>query len=277
MRAMLRRILILACFLSAVASTRAWADRSLDRPTKREARERLDEGNRLYKTGKWEDAIREYEAGAKIEAKPVFDYNLGQCARKRGDYQAALLYYDRFLIKGQPDGEVLAAVQAFMAEMRAQLANRAQSMPPSDPEPRAPDDTMRITPSRVVAEPMAKAAAANLVSPAIERDESSNWMGWTTIGVGVAAMGVSGFLFLRASSMSDAANSEPDTRARNELRDGARTRNVVGAVTSIAGLALTATGIILIATHSQGHPRSVSVGVSSIGGSGHGVIVFGRF
>src|SRR5688500_8879804 len=133
MRATLRRFLIVTtCFLGMVTSTEAWADHSLERPAKREARQHLDQGNRLYKSGQWEDAIREYEAGAKIEAKPVFDYNLGQCARKRGDYQAALLYYDRFLAKGQPDGEVLAAVQAFMAEMRAQLANRAQSMPPSE-------------------------------------------------------------------------------------------------------------------------------------------------
>jgi hypothetical protein len=278
MRGMLRRLVILSiCFLGAVASTQAWADPSLERPAKREAREHLDQGNRLYKSGQWADAIREYEAGAKIEAKPVFDYNLGQCARKRGDYQAALLYYDRFLAKGQPDGEVLAAVQAFMAEMRAQLANRAQSMPPSDPEPRSTERPAPITPARAVSVPLASPAAAGVVSQTVKHDEPSNWLGWTTIGMGVAAIGVSGYLFLRASSMSDAANSEPDTRARDELRDGATTRGVAGAVTGIAGIALTATGIVLIATQSHGQSRSASVGISSVGVSTHGVVVFGRF
>jgi hypothetical protein len=284
MRAIPRRCLIVICFVGMFCSSEAWADRSLARPSKQAAREHLDHGNVLYKEAKWEEAIGEYEAGAKIEPAPVFDYNLGQCHRKRGEYQAALHYYDRFVTNGQPEGEVLAAVQAFMAEMRAQLANRAQTMPPTDAEPsksrdvepsKSREQVPRINTRRSVAEPAPEPPRAEAGSARVDSPESSNWLGWTTIGVGVAAVGVSGYLFLRASSMNDASDSEPDTRARNALRDGARTRTLVGAATGIAGVALATTGIVLLVTR-HAHQRR-DAGSLSLSVAGHGIVVFGQF
>ena len=64
----------------------------------------MDRGNQLYAEARWQEAISEYEAGALIEHAPVFEYNLGQFHRKCGDYQAALLHYDRFVTDGQPEG-----------------------------------------------------------------------------------------------------------------------------------------------------------------------------
>lgn len=279
MRSILRPLLIVACILGGLAPMTAWADHSLDRPRKREALVHLDRGNQLYAQAKWQEAISEYEAGARIEHASVFEYNLGQCHRKRGDYQAALLHYDRFVTDGQPEGEVLAAVQAFMSEMRAQLANRALTMPPNDPEPSKPstsrDEPAQIRAGRSVSEPAPKPPAADTTLRA-DSTEPTNWLGWTTLGFGVGALGASGYLFLRAASMTDAANSEPDTRARTELRDGARTRNIVGVVTGVAGVALATTGVILFATHSRRHarPDTVSLRVEL---SRQGVTLFGHF
>lgn len=283
MQATLGRFLIVIGLL-AMFSVPARADQSLARPIAREAQKHLDQGNRLYKQARWEEAIREYEAGAKIEPTPVFDYNLGQCHRKRGEYQAALLYYDRFLTKGHPEGEVLGAVQAFMAEMRAQLANRALTMPPSDPEPSAAqtevptprrDDIPRMGSEREGTE-RSSDSSPQTTAPQVDRERTPNWLGWTALGVGIAGIGASGYLFLRASAMTDAANAEPDFRARSELRNGANTRTLGGTVSGIAGVALVTTGVVLLVIHRPEHPRgdqpSVSVGVT-----GRGVTLYGRF
>lgn len=279
MRTILRPFLIVVWILVWLTPVTAWADHSLDRPRKREALVHLDRGNQLYAQARWQEAISEYEAGATIEHVPVFEYNLGQCHRKRGDYQTALLHYDRFVTDGQPEGEVLAAVQAFMSEMRAQLANRAMTMPPNDPEPSKPsntrDEAPQIRAGRTVNEPAPKLGATDTTIRA-DQPEPTNWLGWTTLGVGVGALGASGYLFLRAASMTDASNSEPDTRARAELRDGARTRNIIGVVTGVAGVALATTGVVLLATHSRRHtrPDTVSFRVEL---SRQGVTLFGRF
>src|SRR5207249_927818 len=100
--------------------------------------------------------------------------------------------------------------------------------------------------------------------------------GWTTLGVGVGALGASGYLFLHAASMTDAANSEPDTHTRGELRDGARTRNIVGVATGIAGVALATTGVVLFATGSRRPARSDTVSLR-VELSRQGVTLFGRF
>lgn len=279
MRLILRCLVVTACFLGVMGESSANTGNPLAKPTDRTAREHLVRGNRLYNTRAFDEAIVEYKAGALAEPAPVFDYNLGQAYRQLGKYQDALWHYDRFLKYGQPTGELLDAVNGFMVEMRAQLANRAPAMPPTGP---AASIDGSSTPAR--------AGAPSMVTPraATERDEplgrldrtnaadSPYWFGWSTLGAGVVAVGASGLLFLRASNLDDQANAEPDMRERNALRDQARTRNLIGAVVGIGGAVLTATGVVMLVTHSRDRGRSGTASVD-IGLSGHGVVVFGRF
>jgi tetratricopeptide (TPR) repeat protein len=277
MRYVLRWFVVVAGFLGALLPAEARADRSLARPAKQEARERLTMGNRLYNAEKWDDAIREYKAGAQVEDAPVFDYNIAQCLRRSGAYQEAMLHYARFLDRGQPTGEVLGAVQAFISEMRAQLGNRAKAMPPTEPV-KATDATAQVPTPRDAAQhrvdAVPTAPGTTQVSARDERRDSSNWLGWTTTGLGVGAIGVSGYLLLRAASLNDQSDAEKNVQTRSELRDGARTRNLIGAVTAAGGLALTVTGVILLATHGHdgARPDAVSLGITP-----HGVLVLGRF
>jgi tetratricopeptide (TPR) repeat protein len=280
MRATLRWLLVLGCFLGVFAPADGWADRSLARPTKQEAREHMVQGNRFYNRARWEDAIREYKAGAQVEDVPAFDYNIAQTLRMRGDYQDSLLYYERFLDRGQPTGEVLEAVHGFIAEMRAQLANRARSMPPTEPA-KSPDETPPVHTSRGGAEPQPDSLSAvprAVHSPPSteERRESTSWLGWTTAGVGLAAIGVSGYLLLRGANLNDESDGEADARKRAVLREDAKTHTLVGAVTGIGGLALTLTGVVLLATHGHDRARRDTPAVS-LGFTPHGVLVLGRF
>lgn len=82
MHAVLRWLVVTGCLL--LLGGVATAGNPLARPAKREAREHLDRGNRLYHTRSFDEAIVEYKAGALIEPATVFDYNLAQAYRQLG-------------------------------------------------------------------------------------------------------------------------------------------------------------------------------------------------
>lgn len=259
----------------------SFADPALARPTSQAARAHLTTGNRFFKASRWDDAIAEYRAGAALEAAPVFDYNLGQAHRMTGRFEASLAYYERFMATGKPTGELLAAVQAFCAEMRVHLANRALTMPPTGPAVVHQSATPPQAPATNVASVTASPPGSTTrrddgEGVRIERRSESpptRVIGWTATGLGVAAIGASGYMFLCAASFEGDANREPDTRRRNELHDGARTRRIAGTVTSISGAAMLTTGVVLLLTRDS----RPTAGTLRAGLTGNGVAVFGRF
>ena len=272
MRLILRWLVVVACVVDLFGGNVAFAGKPLARPAKQEACEHLDRGNKLYNLRSFDEAILEFKAGALIEPAPVFDYNLGQAYRQLGKYKDALWHYDRFLKYGQPTGKLLDAVTRFMEEMRRQLANQAPTMPATDASQSSPPPSV----SRPATEPHRELVRQDAPAPRIEHDSPRDWVGWSLTGAGVIAAGAAGILFLRAGSLTDQANSEPNVRSRDELRDQARTRNLLGAVIGIGGGALIVTGVIKLAIHP--HDRAVpSTAALDIGVSGHGVIVSGRF
>jgi serine/threonine protein kinase len=98
-----------------------------------EARRHLAQGNKLYNIRSFDQAIEEYKAGALVEEAPVFDYNLGQAFRQLGKYEEAIWHYERFLNRGDPQGEVLDAVNGFLAQMKSELAKQAMTQKPIKP------------------------------------------------------------------------------------------------------------------------------------------------
>jgi tetratricopeptide (TPR) repeat protein len=296
MHAIWKWLAAIVVFLAVLGGSRADAGNPLAKPTDRTAREHLERGNRLYNTRAFDEAITEYKAGALAEPAPVFDYNLGQAYRQLGRYQDALWHYARFLKYGNPTGELLDAVNGFMTEMRAQLANRAPNMPPTGPaatEAAASPGTAGAPSTAAAAASPSTAGAARTVgarsvaerndrAEQLDRVERTNeadaapWFGWTMLGTGAAATGASVVLLLRASALHEQANAEPDVRKRVELHDQGRTRNMIGAAVGIGGLALTVTGVVMLVRHPH-RPRSASTASLDIGLSGHSVAVFGRF
>jgi tetratricopeptide (TPR) repeat protein len=272
MRSILQWLVAVACLIDVFGANAAFAGKPLARPANHEACEHLDRGNRLYNLRSFDEAIKEFKAGALIEPAPVFDYNLGQAYRQLGKYKDALWHYDRFLKYGQPAGELLDAVNRFMAEMRAQLANGVPAMSPTDAAEGPPSPSV----SRPATESHQEIVRHDDPAPPIEHDTARDWFGWSITGAGVVGVGAAGFLFLRASSLNDQANSEPDARRRNDLHDQARTRNLLGAVIGIGGGGLIVTGVIKLALHSRDHAVT-STAALDIGISGHGVVVSGRF
>ena len=286
MRSILPRMVVVGCLSSAstvFADSPAQAPYKFAQPKNRDAREHLKHGARLYNNQDFKAAIDEFKAGALAEPCSTFDYDLGQSYRQLGEYKEALWHYQRFLDDGKPTGEVLLAVTEWITEMRAHLANAARTMPPTEP---APDSTQQETPALP---PAAAKSAQPTTRPRITqadtetrqahpdegRRESVNWIGWTVTVGGVAALGTTGYLFLRASTLDDQANMNIDNHARSELHDRASTRRLAGALVAAAGMGLTATGIyLLIASH---HTERSTTASLDVGITGRSVVMFGRF
>ena len=270
-----RHILIASAVLAAGSSIAAAGP--LSKPSNAEARAHLERATRLYNTRNFEEAITELKAGALLEPAPVFDYNLGQANRQMGRYEDALWHYQRFLSAGSPAGELLDAVNGFIGEMKAHLADRARTMPPTAPgessEPVGKASGTGIT----TAVPLTAAPTTGQTdSPNIDEATGPNWLGWGMTVGGVAAMASGGGLLLSAQHLNDDANSTPDAQHRQDLRDRASTRNLVGAIVGVGGVVLTAVGVIdLLVTHS--HHTSRKTAFIDIGVGSNQLFVFGRF
>jgi hypothetical protein len=172
-------------------------------------------------------------------------------------------------------------VNGFVAEMRAHLANRAPTMPPTGPaaHERAAFSSAAGSPehsSLALRGGAAHSCGATRAreSPRVGRVAFLAWLDHR--GTGVVAAGASGLLFWRASSLHDQANTEPEVRRRVELHEQGRTRTVIGAVVGVGGAVLTGTGIVLLVTHTPDRARARTTSWG-IGISGHTVEVLGRF
>lgn len=251
------RLVVAIWAFCIVASSVASAD-PLEKPTKAEAREHLTRGNRLYNLRSFDEAIAEYKAGALIEPRPVFDYNLGQCYRLLGKYDDAIWHYERFLERGKPQGDVLDAVQAFISHMREELEHKAMTQKPTD-----------------VAPPPAPEHAP--LAPALPRQPApwyADRIGWALGGAGLLAVGVGGGLLASAASLSDDANHEKDQSAWRSLRDRADRRETWGVVVGIGGTALLVAGIIKLAAHESSDER---IAHWTITPSGNALVLAGTF
>jgi tetratricopeptide (TPR) repeat protein len=250
------RALTLVTILGAwFVSAAAQAD-PLARPASPEARDHLIHGNRLYGVRSFEEAVAEYRAGALIEPAPVFDYNLGQCFRHLGKYQEAIWHYERFLSRGNPQGELLDAVHGFIAQMNTELDKQAMTRPPPDP---APPPRIHLHDERPVG-----------------RTEAwyEDGFGWGLAGVGFASVAVGGGLLINAASLGGEADTTTNQQLRDRLKDKEHTRNLLGTVIGIGGAGLLATGVVKLAMYPKEPSRITSWNVAV---SATGVMVFGKF
>lgn len=196
-----------------------------------------------------------------IEAAPVFDYNLGQCFRQLGKAKEAVWHYERFLNRGRPEGQLLDAVNGFVAEMRATLEKEAAAQ--AEPPPVAPSPTP--APAPVVAPPP---------PPPPDEPWYADRIGWALTGSGVAGLAVGGALFLDARSLDDDANHNADQRQSRDQHDKADNRRLIGTFVSAGSLGLLAAGVVKLAIVPHHATGPVAWQLSA---SPSGLVVFGQF
>ena len=261
-------ILAIASFLAVPAAAFA-GDAALARPTSAEARGHLDLGNKFYNLGEFEKAIVEYKAGALIEHAPVFDYNLGQAYRQLTRYREALWHYQRFLSRGQPTGELLGAVTAFMTEMHVHLENRALTMPPTGPEP----SPSSMPPTNRQAPVITSIEKVSVQDPSTSRAWYKDRVAIGLAGAGILGIGIASGLLVSASNLRDEANMTPNQEGFRQLSSKADARSLAGTIIGVGGGGLLLAGILKLALHSD-----ASTTVSAWRGtSGSGLVISGSF
>ncbi len=86
-----------------------------------EARTRFDQGSKLYRAGKYRDAIVQFEAAYRIKPHGAIHYNVAQCWEKLEQWPEALQAYQAYL-REVADARDRAAVRATMGRIERRLA-----------------------------------------------------------------------------------------------------------------------------------------------------------
>ena len=186
-----------------------------------------NEGQELYRTGRYEEAIERFERGRAIDPRPAFLYAQGQAARKLGDCRRAIELYRRFVVEATSPAQVEAArLQISRCEADLQAAEPTQPAQPAQPATSPPP--------------------APLPAPPPPRDARAPWYR-DKLGIGLAvgsaaALGVGTVFLVRSRRELDgdrASYGDFETALEQRQRD-----RVLGLALLGAGAAL-ATGAAL--------------------------------
>jgi tetratricopeptide (TPR) repeat protein len=130
--------LLFALFLTALAAHVADADD----PALRAAKHHFERGEKLYALTKFSEALDEYQQAFDARPIPDFLFNIGQCYRNLGDYEAAIFSYQKYL-KLAPDAPNRDQVEQLISDLQAKqdqsdthrlgfTRNRATEAPPNE-------------------------------------------------------------------------------------------------------------------------------------------------
>jgi tetratricopeptide (TPR) repeat protein len=257
----LRAVVVVS--LLVVGTKAAHADDPFAKPAAADARDHLAKGNKLYAVRDFEKAIDEYKAGALIESATIFDYNLGQCYRQIGRYDDAIWFYERFVNRAHPTGDVLSAVNEFIRQMKAEREKKAMTQAPTEAAPATTSPKVETLPSPTT------------TAPAPHVHKTNYFAAGLTIAGGVG-MVIGGGLLWDAHSLNDDANHTTSQQERDGLHSKADTRSLAGTIVGLGGVAILGTGL---AMWYFGRDSGSSSDTASwhLGASTDTVFVFGRF
>lgn len=172
---------LLALLVIALAARVAAADDAATRNAKRH----FERGQKLYTLTKFREALDEYQQAFDAKPIPDFLFNIGQCYRNLGDYDAAIFSYKKYLAAA-PDAPNRAQVEQLIVDLQARKdqedARRLALPPPPPPQTAGPP----VVPPAPV--------------PPASRPLYTRWWFWTGVGVVAAGAGVATYELTRPGS-----------------------------------------------------------------------------
>ncbi len=87
-----------------------------DDPAMRAAKRHFERGEKLYALAKFSEALDEYQKAFDAKPIPDFLFNIGQCYRNLGDYEAAIFSYKKYL-KLAPDAPNRDKVEGLIEDL----------------------------------------------------------------------------------------------------------------------------------------------------------------
>jgi tetratricopeptide (TPR) repeat protein len=143
------------------------ADGAAASPQEAEMQEHRALGHRLYRLGRYEEAVAAFRRAYEVKADARLLFDIAECYREAGAVDQALFYYDRYLA-GWPDAFDRAEVEQKVAALESMRGS---------PAPRAAVPARRRQPLLIMEPPPSKPRPA---THAWQR-----WWFWTAVGVGV--------------------------------------------------------------------------------------------
>lgn len=118
-------------------------------PTREQARKAYDEAKTHYDLSEYDQALVKFKDAFRLLPDPAFLFNIAQCQRQLGDYQAAQRSYRAFLREAKVSDAQRADVEQLIASMElAMKEKRAQQPPTGTRAPQeAPPPTTATPPS----------------------------------------------------------------------------------------------------------------------------------
>jgi len=211
------------------------------------ARQKYERAITEYNLQNWQAALRDFQEVYRDVSDPAILFNIGQCQRQLGEYEAAAKSYRLYLAQASnvPNGEQVRRLIAQMDE--AAKEKRAQA-PPIGPQA-APAPATTAPPS-----PPPSGTAPVEVSHRRERPWYKDPTGLALAGGGVAAVVVGGALLGVAAGEGSSAE-QASTQADFDLHHGNDlTYQKAGWPILGVGLASITVGSIVLALHGR-HPR----------------------
>ena len=172
--------LVVALLLMFLATNVAYAND----PATRAAKRFYDRGEKLFALGKFDEALEEYQKAYDAKPLPDFLFNIGQCHRNLGDYDAAIFSFKKYL-KLEPDADNREQVEEYITDLEAEQEK---------------DNSKRLD---LLPRKKRTSAADQEAAPVYKK-----WWFWTTIAVVGAGAGVGIYAATRTSGppMTDAGN-----------------------------------------------------------------------
>jgi tetratricopeptide (TPR) repeat protein len=233
-----------------------------------QARVHFDAGTDHYAAGRYEDAIRSFQAGYSLVPRPNFLVNIGQAYRKLGDLVRAKEAYVAY-VRALPENSAIRdqALQV-LAEIEVQLHDGKPSPTRTELAPGWDQNPPAVRPPALVSPP-----------PASPSSRTAAWLGLGFGGAGLALVATGVGFQMRAKSASDSladASRQGQSFDASEERAGKRAEKI-GNGMFFAGGAVMAAGLLIFLVVDAAAPAGSASGPAHIALSPDGVGVGWRF
>ena len=139
-----RSCTLAVCFLLLALVRAAYAED----PAERAAKRHYERGQKLYNLQKFDEALEQFQKAFDASPLPGFLFNIGQCHRNLGDYDAAIFSFKRYL-KLDPEADNREQVEELIDELeqkkaegdteRLKLGKRKKPKDEEEPPPENPE------------------------------------------------------------------------------------------------------------------------------------------
>lgn len=197
------------CLMTSTAGLSPAAEPAQYEPVlMKKAKAHVDVARVAYNLGKFDEALRGYEAAYRLVPMPALLFNIAQCYRHAGDHERAVFFFDGYLREAEPGADQRALTEELKRESQKKLAAEPVDKTPSPTPPIVALPRAVPAGAPVAAPPPPVPEGPAVVSPQIEGpapEEASvgphqRWWFWVIVGVGAAAAGTAAVVALSPGS-----------------------------------------------------------------------------